>query len=208
MVSDMGVSHPTSSGFNSGAAAVGELATSACLKVLLRLLWAWATGTAPLPPTAGQGRDSRCSGPCKPELGPGRANTHGTGSQGQFHHFKVQRLTKQSPGSKANTSHLWKPGGPPLWSAYSPTPEYNLEKHMLKEERGEMKHPELKRCPVKEEMALSNYNWPPWQTLRDTSSGRGWPWQFFLGTWVTTMKETDKSLCLRQLMFSWEAERK
>lgn len=50
MVSDRGASYPTSSGFNSGAAAVGELATSACLSVLLRLLWAWATGTAPLPP--------------------------------------------------------------------------------------------------------------------------------------------------------------
>lgn len=105
-VSDRAASYPRSSGFNSGAAVVGELATSACLKALLTLLWAWATGTAPLPPTTGQARGSRCSGPCQPELGPGRANTHGTGSRGQFHHFKAQRLTKQSNGSKANTGHL------------------------------------------------------------------------------------------------------
>ena len=80
------------------AAVTGELATLVSLKAGLRLPWAWAAGTIPHPPLhlpQAEPEAAGVPGPCQPELGPGRANAQGTGSQGQSHHCKVQRLGKQ-----------------------------------------------------------------------------------------------------------------
>lgn len=86
---------------------MGKLATSASLRAVLRLPWAWATkAVSDHLPQAEQEAAAGTGPACQPELGTVQANAHGSGSQGQFHNCNIQCLMKQCNRSKANPGNL------------------------------------------------------------------------------------------------------